>query len=161
MDAPSHSARAPRWRCCPPPSSAAGPWCWTYPNLPGSVITADYLERDHPLGGFRAVHNGWERKWGTGAYYDISCRTRRRPNIWFPAASRAWTALAWTPCGISSSGHKTLLDGGLVILESLCLKVVGRTDLIFRTALKLRTPTARRCAPSRNSVPEEKEMEAL
>ncbi len=59
MDAPSHMLpRALRWRCCPPPSSAAGPWCWTYRTCrperhhrrlpPGA-------ERDHPLGGFRAV----------------------------------------------------------------------------------------------------------
>ena len=49
--------------------------------------------------------------------------------------------------------HKTLLDGGLVILESLCLKkVVGRTDLmLFALPLKFENADARRCAPSRNS----------
>ena len=61
--------------------------------------------------------------------------------------------------------HKTLLDGGLVILESLCLKkVVGRTDLmLFALPLKFENADG---APVRaiaefRDFPEEKEMEAL
>ena len=61
--------------------------------------------------------------------------------------------------------HKTLLDGGLVILESLCLKkVVGRTDLmLFALPLKFENADG---APVRaiaefRDFPEEKEMETL
>ena len=96
------------------------------------------------------------------------CRTRRRPNIWFPAASRAWGTDALSVDTLRDQqflAHKTLLDGGLVILESLCLKkVVGRTDLmLFALPLKFENADG---APVRaiaefRDFPEEKEMEAL
>ena len=61
--------------------------------------------------------------------------------------------------------HKTLLEGGLVILESLCLKkVAGRRDLmLFALPLKFENADG---APVRaiaefRDFPEEKEMEAL
>ena len=118
----------------------------------------------------RSVITGWERKWGTGAYYDDD----------FPVPDQE-AAKYLVSCGLKGVGtdalsvdtlrdqqflaHKTLLDGGLVILESLCLKkVVGRTDLmLFALPLKFENADG---APVRaiaefRDFPEEKEMEAL
>ena len=113
---------------------------------PRSVITADYLREQNGTirsADFVLFYTGWERKWGTGAYYDDD----------FPVPDQE-AAKYLVSCGLKGVGtdalsvdtlrdqqflaHKTLLDGGLVILESLCLKkVVGRTDLmLFALPLK-------------------------
>ena len=112
---------------------------------PRSVITADYLREQNGTirsADFVLFYTGWERKWGTGAYYDDD----------FPVPDQE-AAKYLVSCGLKGVGtdalsvdtlrdqqflaHKTLLDGGLVILESLCLKkVVGRTDLM-QFALKI------------------------
>ena len=49
--------------------------------------------------------------------------------------------------------HKILLNGGLVIVECLCLKkLVGRKGIMFfALPLKYKTPTVRLSAPLRNS----------
>ena len=140
---------------------------------PRSVITADYLREQNGTirsADFVLFYTGWERKWGTGAYYDDD----------FPVPDQE-AAKYLVSCGLKGVGtdalsvdtlrdqqflaHKTLLDGGLVILESLCLKkVVGRTDLmLFALPLKFENADG---APVRaiaefRDFPEEKEMEAL
>ena len=140
---------------------------------PRSVITADYLREQNGTirsADFVLFYTGWERKWGTDAYYDDD----------FPVPDQE-AAKYLVSCGLKGVGtdalsvdtlrdqqflaHKTLLDGGLVILESLCLKkVVGRTDLmLFALPLKFENADG---APVRaiaefRDFPEEKEMEAL
>ena len=137
---------------------------------PRSVITADYLREQNGTirsADFVLFYTGWERKWGTGAYYDDD----------FPVPDQE-AAKYLVSCGLKGVGTDALsvdtlrdqqflalLDGGLVILESLCLKkVVGRTDLmLFALPLKFENADG---APVRaiaefRDFPEEKEMEAL
>lgn len=117
---------------------------------PKSVITADFLRA---LNGtllstdFVLFYTGWERKWGTEAYFDDS----------FPVPDKE-AAQYLVSCGLKGVGtdalsvdtladpdrpaHKALLGGGLVIVESLRLrKVVGRQDIMF-FALPLKTADA-------------------
>ena len=111
-----------------------------------------------------------EKKWGTDAYYDDD----------FPVPDRE-AAQYLVSCGLKGVGtdalsvdtlrdeefaaHKTLLEGGLVILESLCLKkVAGRRDLmLFALPLKFENADG---APVRaiaefRDFPENKEAETL
>ena len=90
---------------------------------PRSVITADYLREQNGTirsADFVLFYTGWERKWGTGAYYDDD----------FPVPDQE-AAKYLVSCGLKGVGtdalsvdtlrdqqflaHKTLLDGGLVI----------------------------------------------
>ena len=107
---------------------------------PGSVITADYLKAQNGVvrsADFVLFYTGWEKKWGTDAYYEDA----------FPVPDECATKYL-VSCGLKGVGtdalsvdtlrnqdfpaHKTLLNGGLVIIESLCLKkVAGRKDLMF------------------------------
>lgn len=107
---------------------------------PGGIITAEFLRS---LNGavlstdFVLFYTGWEKKWGTADYFEDS----------FPVPDRE-AAQYLVSCGLKGVGtdalsvdtlatedrsaHKTLLGGGLVIVESLCLKkVVGRKDMRF------------------------------
>ena len=107
---------------------------------PRGIITADFLRG---LNGtvlstdFVLFYTGWEKKWGTAAYFDDT----------FPVPDQA-AAEYLVSCGLKGVGtdalsvdtladseflaHKKLLGGGLVIVESLCLrKVVGRQDMMF------------------------------
>ena len=114
---------------------------------PRSVITADYLREQNGTirsADFVLFYTGWERKWGTDAYYDDD----------FPVPDQE-AAKYLVSCGLKGVGtdalsvdtlrdqqflaHKTLLDGGLVILESLCLKkVVGKgSSMPGKFALKI------------------------
>ncbi len=87
--------------------------------------------------GSSLFYTGWEKKWGTDAYFDDT----------FPVPDKE-AAQYLVSCGLKGVGtdalsvdtlmdperkaHKTLLGGGLVIVESLCLKkVVGRKDMMF------------------------------
>ena len=148
----------------------------THMDAPSHMLprgSADYLREQNGTirsADFVLFYTGWERKWGTGAYYDDD----------FPVPDQE-AAKYLVSCGLKGVGtdalsvdtlrdqqflaHKTLLDGGLVILESLCLKkVVGRTDLmLFALPLKFENADG---APVRaiaefRDFPEEKEMEAL
>lgn len=106
----------------------------------GGIITMDFLRG---LNGavlstdFVLFYTGWEKKWGTDAYFDDT----------FPVPDKE-AAQYLVSCGLKGVGtdalsvdtlkdpdrkaHKTLLGGGLVIVESLCLKkVVGRKDMMF------------------------------
>ena len=95
-------------------------------------------------------------------------RTGRRPSIWCPAASRGVGTDALSVDTLRDeefAAHKTLLEGGLVILESLCLKkVAGRRDLmLFALPLKFENADG---APVRaiaefRDFPENKEAETL
>ena len=107
---------------------------------PGGIITAEFLRS---LNGavlstdFVLFYTGWERRWGTDAYFEDT----------FPVPDKE-AAQYLVSCGLKGVGtdalsvdtlatperpaHKTLLGGGLVIVESLCLKkVMGRKDMRF------------------------------
>ncbi|WP_312635416.1 cyclase family protein [Oscillibacter sp.] len=107
---------------------------------PGEVITAEFLRS---LNGavlstdFILFYTGWEKRWGTDAYFEDT----------FPVPDKE-AAQYLVSCGLKGVGtdalsvdtlatscrpvHKVLLGGGLVIVESLCLKkVVGRKDMMF------------------------------
>ena len=113
---------------------------------PGSVITADYLRQQNGLlrsADFVLFYTGWEKRWGTDAYFDDS----------FPVPD-AEAARYLVSCGLKGVGtdalsvdtlrdpeflaHKTLLEGGLVILENLCLRKVAprREFMLFALPLK-------------------------
>ncbi|MCI2057188.1 MAG: cyclase family protein [Oscillibacter sp.] len=113
---------------------------------PRSIISSDDLkEHDSELlaADFVLFYTGWEKKWGTEAYYDDE----------FPVPDEE-AAKYLVSCGLKGVGtdalsvdtlrdhefaaHHTLLGGGLVILESLCLrKIVGRKDvMLFALPLK-------------------------
>lgn len=107
---------------------------------PHGIITTDFLRN---LNGtllstdFVLFYTGWEKKWGSDAYFNDS----------FPVPDKA-AAQYLVSCGLKGIGtdalsvdtladperqaHKTLLGGGLVIVESLCLrKLIGRGDMMF------------------------------
>ena len=106
----------------------------------GAVITADFLRAQNGYlrtADYALFYTGWEKKWGTDAYYEDA----------FPVPDEC-AAKYLVSCGLKGVGtdalsvdtlrnqdfpaHKTLLNGGLVIIESLCLKkVAGRKDLMF------------------------------
>jgi len=106
----------------------------------GGIITADFLRAQNGsvlAADFVLFYTGWEKKWGTEAYYDDN----------FPVPDQE-AARYLVSCGLKGVGtdalsvdtlrdpdrlaHKTLLGGGLVIIESLCLKkLAGRNDIMF------------------------------
>ena len=140
---------------------------------PGSVLTAEFLREREAL--FRGAEfllfcTGWEQRWGTPAYCDGGFPVPDREAARY-LVSRGLKGVGTDALSVDTLrdqqflAHKTLLDGGLVILESLCLKkVVGRTDLmLFALPLKFENADG---APVRaiaefRDFPEEKEMEAL
>ena len=175
MDAPSHMlARGSTLEVLPASQFCGRAVVLDVSDLPPrSIITADYLRA---LNGtirsadFVLFYTGWEKKWGTDAYYDDD----------FPVPDRE-AAQYLVSCGLKGVGtdalsvdtlrdeefaaHKTLLEGGLVILESLCLKkVAGRRDLmLFALPLKFENADG---APVRaiaefRDFPENKEAETL
>lgn len=175
MDAPSHMlARGSTLEVLPASQFCGRAVVLDVSGLPPrSIITADHLRA---LNGtirsadFVLFYTGWEKKWGTDAYYDDD----------FPVPDRE-AAQYLVSCGLKGVGtdalsvdtlrdeefaaHKTLLEGGLVILESLCLKkVAGRRDLmLFALPLKFENADG---APVRaiaefRDFPENKEAEML
>ena len=101
---------------------------------PRSVITADYLREQNGTirsADFVLFYTGWERKWGTGAYYDDD----------FPVPDQE-AAKYLVSCGLKGVGtdalsvdtlrdqqflaHKTLLDGFLAILVCKLGRAVGK-----------------------------------
>ena len=107
---------------------------------PGSIITADFLREQNGVlrsTDFVLFYTGWEKKWGTPAFLDEA----------FPVPDEE-AARYLVSCGLKGVGtdaisvdaladgtfpaHRVLLNGGLVIVENLCLKkLVGRTDIMF------------------------------
>lgn len=114
-------------------------------QLAGGVISAQFLrERCCALrpADFALFYTGWERLWGTDAFYQGG----------FPILDHE-AAKYLVSCGLKGVGtdapgvdpmagpydaHRTLLSGGLVILENLRLqRVIGRQDLmLFALPLK-------------------------
>jgi kynurenine formamidase len=150
MDAPSHILR----EGCSLEVLPASQFCGRAIVLdvsglpPKSIITADYLrESDADLltADFVLFYTGWEKKWGSDAYYDDE----------FPVPDEE-ACKYLVSCGLKGVGtdalsvdtlqghqflaHHTLLGGGLVILESLCLhKIIGRHDvMLFALPLKFK-----------------------
>ena len=141
---------------------------------PRSVITADYLREQNGTirsADFVLFYTGWEKKWDTPAFLDEP----------FPILDEE-AARYLVRCGLKGVGtdaisvdalvnkefsaHHVLLEGGLVIVENLCLrKLVGRKDIMF-FALPLKFADAdgapvRAIAEFRDfPEPEEKEMDA-
>jgi kynurenine formamidase len=109
-------------------------------HLPeGGIITAEYLKtRTSALlcADFVLFYTGWEKKWGSDDYYSA-----------FPVPDSD-AARFLVSCGLKGIGtdalsvdplyesdlkvHRILMEGGLVIVENLCLsKVAGRDDIMF------------------------------
>jgi kynurenine formamidase len=106
----------------------------------GSSITAEFLRGMNGAvlsADFVLFYTGWEKKWGTPDYFSDT----------FPVPDKEAAAYL-VSCGLKGVGtdalsvdplattdfsvHKTLLGGGLVIVECLKLwKVVGRKDVMF------------------------------
>jgi len=140
---------------------------------PGSVITADFLRAQNGYlrsADFALFYTGWEKKWDTEAFlndpfpildeeaaqYLVSCGLKG-------VGTDAISVDALSDVGFSA--HHVLLNGGLVIVENLCLKkLVGRRDIMF-FALPLKFENAdgapvRAIAEFRDfPEPEEKEMQ--
>ena len=106
----------------------------------GAVITADFLRAQNGYlrtADYALFYTGWEKKWGTDAFlseafpildeeaskYLVSCGLK---GIGTDAISVDALADGTFPA------HRVLLNGGLVIVENLCLKkLVGRKDVMF------------------------------
>ena len=136
MDAPSHLLRSGSSLDVLPISQFCGrAVALDVTFLPaGGIITADFLRAQNGAllsADFVLFYTGWEKKWGTG---DESGA--------FPVPD-AEAARYLVSCGLKGVGidapsmdplndrelkaHRVLLEGGLVILENLCLrKVMGR-----------------------------------
>ena len=141
MDAPSHLLRDGATLDVLPASQFCGrASVLDVSGVTGGVITAGFL-RSHNCAllsaDFVLFYTGWEKKWGTDAYYEDA----------FPVPDEE-AARYLVSCGLKGVGtdalsvdtlrtkgfpvHRTLLDGGLVVIESLCLKkVVGRKNFLF------------------------------
>lgn len=109
-------------------------------HITNGIITTDFLRAQNGTvlsADFVLFYTGWEKKWDTPAYYDDT----------YPVPD-ADAARYLVSCGLKGVGtdalsvdhlsnsdltaHHILLEGGIVILESLCLqKVVGRKDIMF------------------------------
>lgn len=136
---------------------------------PGSVITADFLRAQNGClrtADYALLYTGWEKKWDTPAFLEDE----------FPILDEE-AARYLVSCGLKGIGidsisvdplssttypaHHVLLEGGLVIVENLCLKkLVGRKDIMF-FALPLKYENADgapvRAIAEFRDFPEEKE----
>lgn len=111
----------------------------------GGAISAEYLQKQRDAlrcADFVLFYTGFERKWGSEEFYG------RFPVLGGDAARYLVSqglkgvgtdALSVDPLRDQDlPAHRTLLGGGLVILENLCLKkIVGRSDvMLFALPLK-------------------------
>lgn len=141
---------------------------------PGGVISADFLREQNGVlrsADFVLFYTGWEKKWGTDAYLEDG----------FPVPDGE-AAGYLVSCGLKGVGtdalsidplastdypaHKTLLHGGLVVIESLCLKKVVCRKAFRLLALPLKYKDAdgapvRAVAELREEPEEKKEMEQV
>lgn len=141
MDAPAHILPEGSTLDQLPPSQFYGrAVALDVTHLEGGVISADYLRSQNGLlrtADFVLFYTGWEKRWNTDAFFEDT----------FPVLDLE-AAKYLVSCGLKGVGtdtfgvdriadgdfpaHKVLLQGGLVILENLCLKkVVGRTDFML------------------------------
>ncbi len=141
MDAPSHLLRdGPSLDVLPVSQFYGRAVVLDVSQGPG-IVTADFLREQNGAirsADFVLFYTGWEKRWGTEAYLEDG----------FPVPDEA-AAKYLVSCGLKGVGtdalsidpladknclpaHRTLLSGGLVIVESLCLKkIVGRRDVTF------------------------------
>lgn len=142
MDAPSHMLRGGANLEVLPASQFCGRATVVDVShlSPGSAVTADFLRGlngDLRSADFALFYTGWEKKWGSEAYFDDV----------FPVPDEE-AAKYLVSCGLKGVGtdalsvdvlsdktlpvHRVLLSGGLVIVESLRLhKLLGRKDFMF------------------------------
>lgn len=132
MDAPSHLLRTGSSLDQLPLSQFCGRAVVLDVSQAGPVLTAEYLQQHHNdlyCVDFVLFYTGWEQRWGTERYLEDA----------FPAPDED-AARYLVSCGLKGAGtdavsvdrlsdaalpvHTALLKGGLVILESLCLKKV-------------------------------------
>lgn len=138
---------------------------------PGGVITADFLREQNSTtrsADFVLFYTGWEKKWGTGAYledgFPVPDEEAAKYLVSCGLKGVGTDALSIDPLGSTDyPAHKTLLNGGLVVIESLCLKKVVCRRFFHLLALPLKYKNAdgapvRAVADFRDD-PEEKEME--
>lgn len=141
--------------------------------LPGSVLTAEFLREREAL--FRRAEfllfcTGWEQRWGTPAYCDGGFPVPDREAARY-LVSRGLKGVGTDALSVDALEdetypvHRTLLGGGLVILESLCLKqAVGRGDMtLYALPLKFENADGApvRAVAEFRDVPEGKETDAL
>lgn len=141
MDAPSHLLQNGATLDVLPASQFCGrAVVLDVSGLPdGGIITTDFLRAQNGAllsADFVLFYTGWEKKWGTDEYYGA-----------FPVPDQE-AARYLVSCGLKGVGtdalsvdtladeglcaHRVLLNGGLVIIENLCLKkLVGRNDVMF------------------------------
>lgn len=138
---------------------------------PGGVITAGFLREQNSTtrsADFVLFYTGWEKKWGTGAYledgFPVPDEEAAKYLVSCGLKGVGTDALSIDPLGSTDyPAHKTLLSGGLIVIESLCLKKVVCRKFFRLLALPLKYKNAdgapvRAVADFRDD-PEEKEME--
>ena len=140
---------------------------------PGSVLTAEFLREREAL--FRRAEfllfcTGWEQRWGTPAYCDGGFPVPDREAARY-LVSRGLKGVGTDALSVDALEdetypvHRTLLGGGLVILESLCLKqAAGRGDMtLYALPLKFENADGApvRAVAEFRDVPEGKETDAL
>lgn len=147
MDAPAHLLQNGSTLDVLPPSQFCGHAATLdVSDLPeGGVITAEYLQERKEFfrsADFVLFYTGWEKRWGTDDYYGA-----------FPVPDED-AAHYLVSCGLKGVGtdalsmdplnetdlktHKAFLEGGLVILENLCLRKVANRNDIMLFALPLK-----------------------
>lgn len=110
------------------------------------TITADYLKEQNGL--LRSVdfvlfYTGWEKRWPDAAFRQdgYACPDGEAAKYLVSCGLKGVGTDAVSIDPVSSSdfpAHKTLMEGGLVIMECMCLKkVAGRSDLqLFALPMK-------------------------
>lgn len=114
--------------------------CLDVSRLAGGAIPAEYLRaRDGALRGadFVLFYTGWETRWGTDAYledgFPVPDRAAAEYLVSLGLKGVGTDAVSIDPlAGGGYPAHRTLLAGGLVILEALRLK-----DLAGRSGFRL------------------------
>lgn len=138
---------------------------------PGGVITVGFLREQNGTtrsADFVLFYTGWEKKWGTSAYledgFPVPDEEAAKYLVSCGLKGVGTDALSIDPLGSTDyPAHKTLLGGGLVVIEGLCLKKVVCRRFFHLLALPLKYSSAdgapvRAVADFRDD-PEEKEME--
>ena len=151
MDAPAHLLREGSSLDVLPVSQFCGrAVVLDVTDLTGAAITADWLRAQNGLlhtADFVLFYTGWETRWGSGAYfapgfsvpdeegarYLVSCGLKG-------VGTDAWSVDA--PDRPDRPVHRALLGGGLVILESLCLRKVAPRQAFQLIALPLKFENA-------------------
>lgn len=115
-------------------------------DLPeGSTISLEYLQAQKEslrCADFVLFYTGFERKWGSEEFYGqfpVLSGDAARFLVSLGLKGVGTDALSIDPVNDKElAGHRTLLGGGLVILENLCLKkLLGRSDvMLFALPLK-------------------------